>query len=61
MRAESREQRAYYSSSVLFVCLFCSFIMAAEGEEVDLNTEVDESMLKESEGDAEGEQDAVCS
>lgn len=35
--------------------------MAAEGEEVDLNTEVDESMLKESEGDAEGEQDAVCS
>lgn len=34
--------------------------MAAEGEELDINTEVDESMTKEGEGAAETDPDAVC-
>lgn len=32
----------------------------AEGEELDINTEVDESMNKEGEGAAETDPDAVC-
>jgi polyadenylate-binding protein 2 len=34
--------------------------MAAEGEELDINTEVDESMAKEGEGATETDPDVVC-